>query len=152
MNRLIRRLLIVLACALSAASALLALSAAGAAAGQNMLANSSFEIGIDHRYAMGRWYVNGLPSFSLDDTTKVHGTANLRAPFSVKGYRLDGPYGVELRAGAPVKVEKGKTYTVSVADFEDNVFDRWETGGKSRSTDIKIESQHEEVIAHYAVK
>lgn len=51
-----------------------------------------------------------------------------------------------------IPVEKGKTYTVSVADFEDNVFDRWETGGKSRSTDIKIESQHEEVIAHYAVK
>lgn len=115
MNRLIRRLLIVLACALSAASALLALSAAGAAAGQNMLANSSFEIGIDHRYAMGRWYVNGLPSFSLDDTTKVHGAASLRAPFSVKGFRLEGPFGVELRAGAPVKVEKGKTYTFSVS-------------------------------------
>ena len=39
-----------------------------------------------------------------------------------------------------------------LADYQDNVFDRWETGEKSRSTDIKIESQHEEVIAHYAVK
>ena len=51
-----------------------------------------------------------------------------------------------------IPVEKDKTYAVSVADYQDNVFDRWETGEKSRSTDIKIESQHEEVIAHYAVK
>lgn len=110
-----RRLLTVLARPLSLALTLLALSAAAASAGQNLLANSSFEVGIDHRYAMGRWYMNGLPSFSLDDTTKVHGAVGLRAPFSVKGFRPSGPYGVELRAGAPVKVEKGKTYTFSVS-------------------------------------
>ena len=100
---------------LLAALALCGFPATGAFAAQNMLANSSFELGIDHRYAMGRWYVNGLPSFSLDDATKIHGAVSLRAPFTVKGYRPDGPFGVELRAGAPVKVEKGKTYTFSVS-------------------------------------
>ena len=51
-----------------------------------------------------------------------------------------------------IPVEKGKTYTVSVGDFRDNVFDRWEDGSNSRTTEIKIKSQHEELIAHYAVK
>jgi hypothetical protein len=115
MPRVTRRLLPTVARPLLAALALLCLPTAGAHAAQNMLANSSFELGIDHRYAMGRWYMNGLPSFSLDDTTKVHGAVSLRAPFSVKGFRPDGPFGVELRAGAPVKVEKGKTYTFSVS-------------------------------------
>jgi hypothetical protein len=105
----------VLARFLLAAPALLGLLSAGASAGQNMLANSSFELGIDHRYAMGRWYINGLPSASLDDTTKVHGAVSMRIPFSVRGYRMDGPYGVQLRGGAPVMVEQGKTYTFSVS-------------------------------------
>ena len=76
---MIRRLLPTVARPLLAALALLGLSGTGADAAKNLLANSSFELGIDHRYAMGRWYMNGLPSFSLDDSMKVHGAVSLRA-------------------------------------------------------------------------
>ena len=81
---------------------------------RNLLANSSFELGVDHRYAIGRWYMNGLPNTRLDEGTKVHGRASLRAPFSVKGNAPDGPPGIELRAGVAVTVENGKTYTFSI--------------------------------------
>ena len=87
---------------------------AGPAAARNMLGNSSFEVGIDARYAVGRWYMNGLPKMSLDSETKVDGAVSLRVPFSRRGSRPDGPFGMELRGGAPVMVEKGKTYTFSV--------------------------------------
>ena len=93
------------------------ITAAGAlcqpATARNLLANSSFELGADHRYAIGRWYMNGLPNTRLDESTKAHGKVSLRVPFSVKGYAPDGPYGIELRGGVAVKVEKGKTYTFS---------------------------------------
>ena len=100
-----------------AIAALLALAAvvfAMPAAARNLLANSSFELGPDHRYAIGRWYMNGLPNTRLDESTKVHGKASLRVPFSVKGFAPDGPHGIELRAGVGVPIEKGKTYTFSV--------------------------------------
>ena len=100
--------------AVFAALPLLMLHIAPAAAGQNLLANSSFELGVDARYSMGRWYMSGLPGTTLDGTTKAHGAVSLRVPFSAKGYAPDGPFGVELRAGQPVMVEKGKTYTFSV--------------------------------------
>ena len=98
----------------TAALLLLGATVGTAAAGQNMLANSSFEVGLDARYSVGRWYMNGLPSMSLDSKTKVDGAVSLRIPFSAKGFRPDGPFGTELRGGAPVMVEKGKTYTFSV--------------------------------------
>jgi hypothetical protein len=88
---------------------------AAEAAAKNMLANSSFEVGIDHRYAVGRWYENGLPNMSLDDSTKVHGAVSLKVPFSIISFRKQGPFGIELRGGAPVMVEKGKTYTFSAS-------------------------------------
>ena len=98
---------------------LLALPALGVlsaeAAAKNMLANSSFEVGIDHKYAVGRWYENGLPSMSLDETTKVHGAVSLKVPFSIISFRKQGPFGIELRGGSPVMVEKGKTYTFSAS-------------------------------------
>ena len=100
-----------------AAAALLLLAATGfasPAAARNMLANSSFELGPDHRYAIGRWFVNGLPNTTLDESTKVHGTASLKIPFSVKGYAPNGAKGIELRDGVGTPVEKGKTYTFSI--------------------------------------
>jgi hypothetical protein len=84
------------------------------AAARNLLANSSFEIGPDHRYAVGRWYMQGLPNTSLDATTKVHGKVSLRVPFSRKGYNRLNLFGIEFRSGVSVPVKKGKTYTFSI--------------------------------------
>jgi hypothetical protein len=79
----------------------------------NLLPNSSFEAGIDAAYAIGRWYVNGLPGAALDRDTKVHGEVSLRVPFSRRGYSARPVDGIELRAGAPVEVRAGETYTFS---------------------------------------
>lgn len=98
-----------------AAGILLACSALShPAAARNLLANSSFEIGPDHRYAIGRWYMQGLPNTSVDEKTKVHGRVSLRVPFSRKGYNRLNIFGIELRAGVGTPVEKGKKYTFSV--------------------------------------
>ena len=99
------------------ALSLLLLAAAGpfqTAAARNLLANSSFEIGADHRYAVGRWYMEGLPNTSLDTDTKVHGTASLRVPFSRVGYNRINHFGIEFRSGVSIPVKKGKTYTFSI--------------------------------------
>jgi len=84
------------------------------AAARNLLANSSFEIGADHRYAIGRWYMQGLPNTSLDASTKVHGKVSLRVPFSHVGYNRIDYFGIEFRSGVSVPVKKGKTYTFSI--------------------------------------
>jgi hypothetical protein len=101
-------------CVLAALLMLAVVAFARPAAARNMLANSSFELGPDHRYAIGRWFINGLPNTTLDESAKVHGTASLKVPFSVKGYAPDGPKGIEMRGGVGVPVEKGKTYTFSI--------------------------------------
>jgi hypothetical protein len=51
-----------------------------------------------------------------------------------------------------VQVERGKTYTVSVADWEDAVFDRWGDGGTSRQIDVTIDEPHERVTAYYRAR
>jgi hypothetical protein len=49
-----------------------------------------------------------------------------------------------------IPVKRGDEYSVSVADWEDQVFDHWKDGSESRTTEIEIKKQHEEVIAYYA--
>jgi hypothetical protein len=48
-----------------------------------------------------------------------------------------------------VPVAKGETYTVSVADWEGLVFDRWENGTETMSIDITIDEPHESLTAYY---
>jgi hypothetical protein len=48
-----------------------------------------------------------------------------------------------------VPVARGETYTVSVADWEGLVFDRWENGTETRSIDIIIDEPHESLTAYY---
>ena len=111
LNRILRSgLYPLLACAV----ALPWLTLAGPSVAANRLANSSFEVGIDHRYAIGRWYVNGLPSAKLDSVEKVHGDVSMRIPMTRKGNAWPGSKGIEVRGGVGVRVEKGKTYTFSV--------------------------------------
>lgn len=50
-----------------------------------------------------------------------------------------------------VQVERGKTYTVGVADWENAVFDRWEDGSESRRINITIDEAHEKLTAYYRV-
>lgn len=48
-----------------------------------------------------------------------------------------------------VPVTRGQTYTVSVADWENVVFDRWEDGSQSRRINITIDEAHESLTAYY---
>jgi hypothetical protein len=82
----------------------------------NLLPNSSFEAGIDHRYAMGRWYIHGLPSVLLDSGTKVHGSYSARLPMSRTALRTKPVEreGIVFRAAVPVEVQKGHEYSFSV--------------------------------------
>lgn len=48
-----------------------------------------------------------------------------------------------------IPVARGETYTVSVSDWEDIVFDRWEDGSDSRLTDITIDEAHESLTAYF---
>lgn len=100
--------------ALSLSLLLLAAGLIQPVAARNLLANSSFEIGADHRYAVGRWYMQGLPNTLPDADTKVHGKVSLRVPFSRRGYNRLDIFGIEFRSGVSVPVRKGKTYTFSI--------------------------------------
>ena len=51
-----------------------------------------------------------------------------------------------------IPVEEGKTYTVGVADWQNQVFDHWQDGSKNRFTEVKVSAPHEEVAAHYVTK
>lgn len=82
----------------------------------NLAGNGSFEGGIDFNFSMGRWYLNGLPSARLDDTTKVHGLYSLKIPFSPTAL-LTKPAqyeGVQFRSAVPTMVERGRGYNFSV--------------------------------------
>jgi hypothetical protein len=51
-----------------------------------------------------------------------------------------------------IPVEEGKTYTVGVADWQDQVFDHWQDGSKNRFAEVTIRAPHEEMTAHYVTK
>lgn len=48
-----------------------------------------------------------------------------------------------------IPVTRGETYSVSVSDWEEFVFDRWEDGSNSRQTDITISELHENLTAYF---
>lgn len=48
-----------------------------------------------------------------------------------------------------IQVERNKTYSVGVADWESTVFDHWEDGSGSRQTSITIDEPHERLAAYY---
>jgi hypothetical protein len=82
----------------------------------NLVRNGSFEGGADFHFSMGRWYINGLPSASLDDTTQVHGRHSLRIPFSrtallKKPARIQG---IQFRSAVPVMLDRDQEYYFSV--------------------------------------
>ena len=83
---------------------------AGDALAKNVITNSSFKAGIDSRFAVGRWYVDGLPSARLDPTTKIHGRYSLKMPFSRLAYTPKSAKrrGMTLRSAIPIRVEKGR--------------------------------------------
>ena len=82
----------------------------GNALAKNLITNSSFEAGIDSRFAVGRWYVDGLPSARLDPSTKIHGRYSLKMPFSRLAYtpKPAKRRGMTLRSAIPIRVEKGR--------------------------------------------
>ena len=89
--------------------------AAPSASAENLVLNGSFEAGIDYRFAIGRWYVDGLPSAKLDTTTKVHGGASLKIPFSRSATAINRRVtGINVRSAIPVSLRKGQRYTFSV--------------------------------------
>ncbi len=51
-----------------------------------------------------------------------------------------------------VPAERGKMYAVSVADWEDAVFDRWGDGSTSRQIDVTIDEPHERVTAYHRAR
>ena len=84
------------------------------ASAENLVLNSSFEAGIDYRFAIGRWYVDGLPSAKLDTETKVHGGASLKIPFSRNATAVNRRVtGIDVRSAVPVSLRKGQRYTFS---------------------------------------
>lgn len=86
----------------------------GAQAG-NLIPNSSFEAGIDYRFAIGRWLVDGLPSASLDKTTRIHGSVSLKIPFSRTANTPGDQFaGVSVWSALPVRVKQGRQYTFSL--------------------------------------
>lgn len=110
-----RRLLLVLVLGLSALIGHVSRAADGAPTSPNLIANSSFEAGIDYRFAMGRWYIHGLPSVLLDSGTSVHGAYSARLPITRtaltrKPVERDG---ITFRAAVPVMVQAGVEYSFS---------------------------------------
>ena len=86
----------------------------GPAGAENLIANSSFEAGIDYKITVGRWYVDGIPSAKLDSTSRVHGAHSLRIPFSRRAYATAPVTGIEVRSAVPVTVVPGRRQTFSV--------------------------------------
>lgn len=87
-----------------------------AAAAPNLIENSSFEAGIDYRFGIGRWYVDGIPNLKLDPATKVHGAVSLKIPLSRVAYRpdTDPRRDIVFRGAVPVFVEAGKRYAFTL--------------------------------------
>jgi hypothetical protein len=48
-----------------------------------------------------------------------------------------------------IQVERGRTYSVGVADWEDTVFERWQNGSESRRIEVTVDEPHERLIAYY---
>jgi hypothetical protein len=87
-----------------------------AAFAKNLIRNGSFEAGSDYKLSVGRWYVDGLPSTTLDSSESVDGRYSLRAPFSrfgftAKPHRYDG---MALRSAVPVLLTPRTSYSFSV--------------------------------------
>lgn len=81
----------------------------------NLIENSSFEAGIDYRFSVGRWYIDGLPSAEMDGDS-VHGQYSLKYPFSRIAYSrapktVDGAV---IRASQSIALEAGRRYTFSL--------------------------------------
>ena len=51
-----------------------------------------------------------------------------------------------------VPVESGKSYTVGVADWQNEVFDHWDNGSRNRFIDATIAKPHENLTAYYTTK
>lgn len=82
---------------------------------ENLIPNSSFEAGIDYRFAVGRWLVDGLPSASLDKSTRIHGSVSLKIPFSRTANTPGDQFaGITFWSALPVGVKRGRPYTFSV--------------------------------------
>lgn len=88
----------------------------GAEAQQNLIRNSSFEAGIDSKFSIGRWIIDGLPSVSLDSTTKVHGDFSAKVPFSYRYGKIRNSESLfsSFRSAVPVPLVAGKRYYFSV--------------------------------------
>jgi hypothetical protein len=48
-----------------------------------------------------------------------------------------------------IQVERNKTYSVGVADWEDTVFERWQDGSESRRIQVTVDEPHERLTAYY---
>lgn len=84
---------------------------------QNLVENGSFEAGIDHRLAMGRWMVAGVPSLSLDRSTRVHGEVSLKIPYSRYAHVIGDRKvtGAVIRSTMPMRLAAGQRYTFAVS-------------------------------------
>ena len=83
---------------------------------QNLVRNSSFEAGLDSKFSIGRWFIDGLPSVALDSTTKVHGEYSAKVPFSYR-YGKAKPlenFATSFRSAVPIAVTEGTKYYFSV--------------------------------------
>ncbi|MBM4197253.1 MAG: hypothetical protein FJ197_09205 [Gammaproteobacteria bacterium] len=88
----------------------------GLAGATNLVANGSFEAGVDAGLAIGRWYVDGLSALALDEREPADGRVSLRAPLSRFGYSpLTSTDGIEVRASRPLRLRGGRQYTLSAA-------------------------------------
>ena len=82
---------------------------------RNLIENSSFEAGLDYRFGISRWYIDGLPGASLDTQAVVHGRYSLKLPYSRLSY-TPAPRvydGIAFRSAIPIAVKSGVSYTFS---------------------------------------
>ncbi len=82
----------------------------------NQIRNSSFEGGIDSKFCVGRWYLDGIPSIELDSNTRVHGRYSAKVPFSYR-YGRSKPLkyaGISFRSCVPMELTAGREYYFSV--------------------------------------
>ncbi len=87
-----------------------------AASAQNLFYNGGFEGGVDHRFAVERWYISGPAAVTLDMTTKTEGLVSAKIPFSrlansTAPVTIDG---IGFRSAVPVAAAKRKQYELSV--------------------------------------
>lgn len=105
-------------------------------------------------YSGGEQFVNALFEFETEATPQNTLTVNAYNQNSqiVTMWTVISVNGTTAFTGytpLTVPVKEGQTYTVSVADYGDTVFDRWADGGRSNTTSLAVHELHEQVTAYF---